>query len=60
MLKGCYLDLIIVIFSQQQNAWGYTLSMQGVGGLAIAGAFGTWIRHLASGSRKDFAVGLHS
>ena len=60
--------IIIIIISQQQNALGSNLSMQGVGGVATA-AFGTWIRRLARGYRKGktifhcwsvMAVGLHS
>ena len=42
--------------SQQQNALGYNLSMQGIGTVAIdAPRFEELLR-----SRKDFAVGLHS
>ena len=58
--------------SQQQNALGYNLSMQGIGTVAIDGprfeeflrsrkdSFEVSQRGLARGSRKDFAVGLHS
>ena len=54
--------------SQQQNVLGYNLSMHGMGTVAIDGPrFEEFLRSrkdffggLARGSRKDFAVGLHS
>ena len=54
--------------SQQQNALGYNLSMQGIGDVAIdgprledfLGLARILLRSRKWGSRKDFAVGLHS
>ena len=67
---------VFVLFqfnSQQQNALGYNLSMQGIGTVAIDEPRfeGFWRSRkefcevsqgggLARGSRNDFAVGLHS
>ena len=55
-----------MIYSQQLNALGYNLSMQGIGDVAIdVPRLEEFLRSrkgggLARGSRKDFAVGLHS
>ena len=56
---------MLTFCSQQQNALGYNLSMQGVGTVAIDGPrLEEFLRSrtggLARGARKDFAVGLHS